>query len=160
MKSKCLLLIVLGIVACTFLTYANEKNKVGKKVQIECMDGMTIDATGKIAIFKKDVVLKQGDLLLKCQKLEVLYDDSKGKKDISILKGYGDVFFDLPDRSIKGTSDTFIYEHKTGRLELTSKNVININQNNQSITGKHIVLNVNTGDAYAKGKVILNIDIE
>ncbi len=160
MKNKTFLIISILIALCAPFLYAEEKVKTNKKVQIECMDGMTIDATGKIAVFKKDVILKQGGLLLKCQKLEIYYDDSQGKKDISVLKGFGNVYFDLPDRSIKGSSDTFVYEHKTGKLELTSKNVIQINQNNQSISGKHIVLNVNTGDAYAKGKVILNIDIE
>jgi lipopolysaccharide transport protein LptA len=162
MKSKKIFLCILFVSVCLGLVFSNDKKpkQKKKKVHIECLGGMRVDGTGNTAVFKKDVILKQGNLLLKCQLLEIVYSEINGKKDISVLKGYTDVYFDLPDHSLKGQCEVFIYEHKTGRLELKSKNKITINQGNQSISGEHVIVNVNTGDAYAHGKVVLSIETD
>ena len=126
-----------------------------KKVEIECDGGMSVDGNGKIAIFNKNVVLKRGALILKCQKLEVYYTETEGKKSISLLKGYGDVYFNMPDRSVKGNSDTFVYEYQSGKLELKKKGGLTVYTKDGSISSEHVIVNLKTGDAFANKKVVL-----
>ena len=95
----------------------------GIPIQIEAEELEILDVE-KIAIFKRDVIVIQGDTELQTKKLTVFYkdDEEQNSQTISKFEATGGVLVTSKDQ--KATGDYGIYEYESNSLKLTGEKVV------------------------------------
>lgn len=143
-------------------------------VQIEAQQ-LDVRDKDKVAIFSGNVVVTQGDTIMKCKSLHVFYDqdDAKGagagkskgmkaakpgpggKQTIKRLEARGGVLVIQKEQT--ATGETGIFEMKTNTITLIGgKDGVVINQGTNLLRGERLVVDLNTSFARVesgKGRV-------
>lgn len=141
-------------------------------VQIEAQQ-LDVRDKDKVAIFSGNVVVTQGDTIMKCKSLHVFYDqeDPKGgsagkskgsmkaaqpgptgKQGIRRLEARGGVVVIQKEQT--ATGETGIFEMKTNTVTLTGgKDGVVINQGSNVLRGERLVVDLTTSFARVEGRV-------
>jgi lipopolysaccharide export system protein LptA len=147
-----------------------------KPVQIEAQQ-LDVRDKDKVAIFSGNVVVTQGDTIMKCKTLHVFYDqdDPKagagkttmkaaqpgpgGKQTIKRLEARGGVLVIQKDQT--ATGETGIFEMKTNTVTLVGgKDGVVINQGSNMLRGERLIVDLSTSFARVesgKGKPVQGI---
>jgi lipopolysaccharide export system protein LptA len=140
-------------------------------IQIEAA-ALEVRDKEKNAVFVGNVVVTQGDTVMKCKELRVFYDqdDPKagakggapkgtmkaaqpgpgGRQSIRRLEARGGVIVTTKDQT--ATGDTGIFEMKTNTVTLTGKPVV-ITQGPNILKGERLVVDLTTSFARVEGRV-------
>lgn len=138
-------------------------------IQIEAAS-LEVRDKEKNAVFVGNVVVTQGDTVMKCKELRVFYDqdDPKtsakapkgkmkaaqpgpgGRQSIRRLEARGGVIVTTKDQT--ATGDTGIFEMKTNTVTLTGKPVV-ITQGPNILRGERLVVDLTTSFARVEGRV-------
>lgn len=140
-------------------------------IQIEAA-ALEVRDKEKNAVFVGNVVVTQGDTVMKCKELRVFYDQDEpkagakggaprstmkaaqpgpgGRQSIRRLEARGGVIVTTKDQT--ATGDTGIFEMKTNTVTLTGKPVV-ITQGPNILKGERLVVDLTTSFARVEGRV-------
>lgn len=147
-----------------------------KPVQIEAQQ-LDVRDKDKVAVFSGNVVVTQGDTIMKCKTLHVFYDQDEqkggagkstmkaaqpgpgGKQTIKRLEARGGVVVIQKEQT--ATGETGIFEMKNNTVTLVGgKNGVVINQGSNLLRGDRLMVDLGTGHARVesdKGKTVQGI---
>lgn len=160
---KKFIFIILLISAGAF--FANGKEpagpmKIKNKIKVTCEEGMELDSKGQTVTFVGSVELVSDNLLINCEKLNVSYSEIKGKKDISTMSGSGNVICVEKTNKMRAESEKFVYDRQTGLMTFTSPDLARVIMDDNELTGKKIIFDVNKEEIISKGKTVLEINLD
>lgn len=115
-------------------------------IQIEAKELKVQDKT-QSAVFSGDVLVTQGDAVLKTQRLIVYYDGSAAgavQQRISKLEASGRVYIASKDQTATGEEATFDMERQV--MVMTGKEVV-LSQGPNVVVGNRLTVNLKTGQA-------------
>ncbi len=144
MKKK--LIILLSLINILILSIHNASASSGydKNLPIEITaDSLEVLQNEKIAIFSGSVDAKQGEILLKAEKLKVNYTSSNlgGKQSVSKIFAEGNVSFSSKLES--ANSDKGEYDVEQGLITLSGD--VKLTQGNNILRGSKLIIDLKTG---------------
>ena len=112
---------------------------------------LELDQENGTAIFTGDVIVRQGDITLTCQKMRVEYaeDATTGKTEIQVIRMFGGVTF-VTDQDA-AESDSAVYSLTTEIVEMFG-NVL-VTQGPTALSSDKLTYNLQTGDGQMEGSV-------
>ena len=122
----------------------------GKPIQIEAEELEILDEEN-IAIFKRDVIVIQGDTELQTKKLTVYYNEDEDQNDqtISKFEATGGVLVTSKDQ--RATGDYGIYEYESNSLKLTGEKVV-LTEGGSVAVGNQLIVYLDTGQIFLLGE--------
>lgn len=119
-------------------------------VEITSQD-LELDQQNGTAIFTGDVIVKQGDITMTCQRMVVEYaeDPSTRKTEIQVIRMFGGVTFVTGDEAAK--SERAVYTLPTEIVEMFG-NVL-VTQGPTVLSSDKLTYNLQTGDGQMEGSV-------
>jgi lipopolysaccharide export system protein LptA len=115
-------------------------------IQIEAKE-LQVQDKNQSAVFSGDVVVTQGNAVLKTQRLLVRYDGTATggvNQKISSLEASGRVYISSQDQT--ATGDQASFDMKAQRMVMTGKQVV-LSQGPNVIVGNKLTVNLKTGQA-------------
>ncbi|MAA99345.1 MAG: lipopolysaccharide transport periplasmic protein LptA [Stappia sp.] len=115
-------------------------------IQIEAKE-LQVQDKNQSAVFSGDVVVTQGDAVLKTQRLVVRYDGSAAggvNQKIASLEASGRVYISSKDQTATGEHASF--DMKRERMVMTGKQVV-LSQGPNVVVGSRLTVNLKTGQA-------------
>ena len=152
---KILNIIIFNILILTFSTQAHSidlkkiiKPEKGKPILIDA-DSLMLKDKDNLAIFKKNVLVKQGQMVLKADEVKVYSEDILGKKRSKIKKieAFGDVKFS----SMGKTAEANNAHYDVAKGKVTLKNKVRLEEDGNTLEGSNFIYNVNTGRSSISG---------
>jgi lipopolysaccharide export system protein LptA len=139
----CMLTILLSL---TTITFSEEADR-DKAIEIES-DTMTVDDAKSISIYKGDVILKQGTLIIRANEL-IVREDSQGFQHSSAI-GKPTTFKQKRDGRedyIEGRAERIEYDGHMDKVHLYSK--ASVKRGNDTVFGDYIMYDTNAEFAQA-----------
>jgi lipopolysaccharide export system protein LptA len=111
---------------------------------------LTADNKKNVAVFEGSVVAKSGDIVINCDKMEILYSDSN--KEITKIRALGNVTVNKKERTIFSKEATYFWQEDKivftgdpkaveGENVITGTEIVYFLKENRSIIkGSHVVI--------------------
>ena len=143
--------LVLSLAAAGGAATALDKHDTKKPVEIDA-DSLEIQQDKKVAVFTGNVAARQGELVLRADRLTVDYGDEKrveagAAPEISKLRARGKVHLVSPGESARG--DWAVYDVPQRRITMGGDVVLTRGEN--VLQGRHLTFNLATGQSRIEG---------
>ncbi len=111
---------------------------------------LSLDQDTGTALFSGNVLVRQGDITMTCDRMRVEYsDDAQGNSQINVIRMFGGVTFVSPDEAAE--SDTAVYTLAVETVVMTG-NVL-VTQGATALSSDRLTYNLNSGEGRMEGNV-------
>ena len=153
-----------AVIICCFLlfnfislnSHAIDINEVietseGKPINIKASSLIILNNQDR-AIFKKDVVVTQGNMQLNADMVQVFteYEEQKERNKFKKIEAEGNVVFKAKEKSAHAQKATYMVEDRI--VELYDQ--VKLSENGNVLTGKRFIYNILTGESKIEGSEI------
>jgi len=137
-----------------------KKDLTNKKINIKSQDGMVLATESQKASFKGNVVITMDTLLMKCQLLNVEYEEIKGKRTLKSMHGEGQVYCEETAKKIKAWCDRLDYDHKTEVINVSSDKLSKVIKDDQTFEAESFKIFLQTGELKVDKSSVLEIRLD
>jgi lipopolysaccharide transport protein LptA len=158
LNSSAFFLILIGAIFANILPEG--KSFTVKKVEVRCDGGIQVGVKTQEASFSTNVDLKLDDFRLRCDHLDISYLEIEGKTQVKSLNATGNVICEQASRSLKAWSDELTYDRASHQLVFSSEGKTKVDQGENNLEAPVILIDLESGEAFAKGGGSIEINLE